>query len=101
MIVVCGTAKIRPGALASASSKEAMKAMIEASRREEGCLYYAYGADVLAPDTIIALEYWKDWAALDAHFKTPHMAVWRKFLGEIGVVERDLKGIEAKEVRVI
>jgi hypothetical protein len=29
------------------------------------------------------------------------MAVWRKFLGEIGVLERDLKGIEAKEVRAI
>ncbi len=78
-----------------------MRAMIEASRREEGCLYYSYGADILEPDTIIALEYWKDWAALDAHFKTPHMAAWRKFLGEIGVLERDLKGIEAKEVRTI
>ncbi len=97
MIIVCGTANVKPGAIAGA--KEAMRAMIEASRREEGCLYYSYGADIFAPDTIIALEYWKDWAALDAHFKTPHMADWRKTLAEIGVIARDLKAFEAGETR--
>ena len=93
MIIVCGTATIRRGALRGA--EPAMRAMIEASRAEPGCRYYSYGADVLDPDTIIALEYWNDQAALDAHFKTPHMAAWRQKLGQLGVVTFNVKAYDA------
>ncbi|MCB2096441.1 MAG: putative quinol monooxygenase [Parvularculaceae bacterium] len=97
MIIVSGTATVSPGALDKA--RGAMERVIAATRREEGCLYYSYGVDVMTPDTIVVLEYWESWAALEAHFTRPHMAEWVKTLGEIGVLSRDIKACEAGAVR--
>jgi quinol monooxygenase YgiN len=97
MIVVSGTAIFPPGAFEKA--QPAMQAMIEGSRAEAGCQYYSYGLDVLRSDTLIALEYWDDWAALEAHFNTEHMRAWRKALAEAGVLSRDIKACEAGPVR--
>lgn len=97
MIIVSGTARVKPGALEAA--RAAMMKVIEATRREEGCLYYSYGLDVTAPDTIIILEYWKDWPALERHFTEPHLADWVKTLGEVGVLSRDIRACEAGKTR--
>lgn len=97
MIIVSGTATVSAGALAKA--KDAMTKVIEATRREDGCLYYSYGVDVMTPDTIIILEYWKDWASLEKHFTEPHMAEWIKAIGAAGVISRDIKACEAGETR--
>jgi quinol monooxygenase YgiN len=97
MIIVSGTATVKPGALQKA--REAMLKAIAATRKEDGCLFYTYGADVVAPDTIVILEYWRDWAALERHFTQPHMAEWIKTLGEVGVVSRDIRACAAGETR--
>ncbi|HBS34111.1 MAG TPA: antibiotic biosynthesis monooxygenase [Parvularcula sp.] len=99
MIIVSGHAKLKPGALARA--RGAMLTAIEATRREEGCLFYSYREDVTAPDTIIILEYWKDWASLERHFTEPHMVEWVKALGEVGVVSRDIRAAEAGVTRTL
>jgi len=99
MIVVTGKAKITPGSLGKFRNE--MEAMITASRAEEGCIDYAYGIDVMEPDTLVVLEYWQDWAALDAHFTMPHMAVWRKELASIGVLSLDIKAAEMKDMRTL
>lgn len=93
MIIVSGTATVAPGAIEKA--RGAMARVIAATRAEKGCLYYSYGLDVMKPDTIIILEYWESWAALEAHFTQPHMAEWIKTLGEIGVLSRDIRACEA------
>ena len=97
MIIASGQATVKPGALAKA--REAMQAVIAATRKEAGCLFYSYGEDVSAPDSIIILEYWTDWAALERHFTAPHMAAWMKTLGDIGVVSSDIRAAEAGETR--
>jgi quinol monooxygenase YgiN len=97
MIIVSGHATVKPGALDKA--RGAMLRAIEATRKEEGCLYYSYGEDVTSPDTIIILEYWTDWAWLERHFTMPHMAEWIKTLGEVGVVSRDIRAAETGETR--
>lgn len=99
MIIVSGHAKVKPGALAKA--RGAMLTAIEATRKEEGCLFYSYGEDVSAPDTILVLEYWKDWASLERHFTMPHMAEWIKTLGDVGVVSRDIRAVAAGEIRTL
>ena len=90
MIIVSGTAIFKDGALAAIG--EAMAHMITASRAEDGCLHYAYGIDVLNQNEMVVLEYWRDWAALDAHFQTTHMADWRTALKDV-VVSRDIKAV--------
>ncbi len=99
MIIVSGTAKVEPGALDKV--RAVMEATILETRKEEGCIYYSYGVDVIDSDTIVVLEYWENWAALEKHFAQPHMAVWIKTLGEAGVVSRDIRFIEAGEERNI
>ncbi len=97
MIIVSGKAKLAPGALAKVQKD--METVIAATRAEAGCIDYSYGAEVTDPDTIIVLEYWESWEALEAHTKQPHMGVWMAKLGEVGVVSQSIRFIEAGEER--
>lgn len=96
MIIVSGTATVKPGT--ATALKDAMTTMITASRAERGCIDYRYGIDVLNPDQIVVLEYWDSWAALEAHFKMPHMAEWREALSG-AILSRDIKASEAGETK--
>ncbi|WP_375207379.1 putative quinol monooxygenase [Hyphococcus sp.] len=97
MIIVSGKVKVKPGGLAKIHSE--MKAVIDATRKETGCIDYSFGADVTEPDTLIVLEYWESWEALKAHGAQPHMSAWMAKMGEIGVVSQSLRFIEAGEER--
>ena len=46
-------------------------------------------------------EVWRDQAALERHFKQPHMDAWRSARAELGVGERKLFSYEAAEAREI
>jgi quinol monooxygenase YgiN len=63
-------------------------AMVAASRAEGGCIEYAHAADVSEPGLMRFFEIWRDQAALDAHAKAPHMAVWRAAGDGLGVHDR-------------
>ena len=76
-----------------------MLAMLAASRAEEGCLEYAYAEDVADPGLIRVFEVWRDQAALDAHFQTPHMAEWRSHWPQFGVSDRRLFAYEIASER--
>lgn len=89
MILVLGTVKLAPERLEGA--RPAMERMVAASRAEAGCIAYGYAQDLLDPATVHVIEKWRDRAALDAHFATPHMAEWRGVMGELGLSGRDLK----------
>ena len=79
--------------------KPHMQAMLEASRAEDGCLEYAYAVDVADPGLIRVYEAWRDQAAIDAHFKTPHMATWRSQWPAFGVSDRKLMAYETASER--
>ncbi len=83
MLIVLAKAKLGEGALEA--GRAAFTAMIEASRKEEGCIEYAYSVDVLDPSTLNIVEKWVDDAALVYHFQTPHMAAFQKAIGELDV----------------
>jgi quinol monooxygenase YgiN len=62
---------------------EAVKINTPLVRAEEGCIEYCPMIDVDAggpakfgPDTFVVVEKWRDDAALDAHRKAAHMAVY-------------------------
>lgn len=97
MIIVSGKAKLSPGGLEKVQND--MQALIAATRAEAGCVDYSFGADVTEPDTILVVEYWESWEALDAHVGQPHMTQWFAKLGEVGVVSQSIRFIEAGEER--
>jgi quinol monooxygenase YgiN len=83
MIVITGTIRIPADKLAEARAP--LGALIEATRREDGCLAYSFGEDVLDPGLMVAAEAWLDGAALGAHLNTPHFHAWREASLALGV----------------
>ncbi len=81
MLVIVGTVRLPPEKLGEA--RPAMASMITASRAEPGCIEYSYAQDVLDAGLIHVTEVWRDRAALDEHFRSAHIALWRK-LGSAG-----------------
>ena len=72
MIVIAGKILVRPERRAEA--ERAALAMAEATRREAGCISYAFYADMVDPGTFFIFEEWESDAALAAHFQSEHMA---------------------------
>jgi len=72
MIVIAGKIQVKPERRDEA--RKAALDMVEATRRESGCLSYAFYADLVEPATFFLFEEWESDAALGAHFQTEHMA---------------------------
>jgi quinol monooxygenase YgiN len=79
MIIVMGTIKLAPGDIDRLHS--AMATQMAATQAEDGCIQYVFSRDVTDPDALLVSERWRDQAALDAHMKTPHMAVFNAAIG--------------------
>src|SRR6185503_14860358 len=74
-IIIAGTVRVPPENIPL--FRPHMQTMLSASRAEDGCITYSYAVDVADPGLVRVFEVWRDQAAIDAHFKAPHMAVWR------------------------
>ena len=81
MLMLAGTFRVPPEKLGEAEPH--MAAVIEASGREEGCLYFAFGYDVLEPGLVNVMELWRDQAALDAHRETAHFQAYLARIGDL------------------
>jgi len=95
MLIVTGIIEIDPEHITTA--RAAAEKMMEATRREPGCLTYEFSQTIEAPHRFRVYEEWESEAALLAHFETPHMAAFREALGEIGILSREIFRIEAGE----
>jgi quinol monooxygenase YgiN len=98
-LIIAGTVRVPPENLER--FKPHMQAMLAASRAEDGCREYSYAVDVAEPGLVRVFEAWRDQAALDAHFKTPHMAAWRSHWPEFGVSDRRLFAYETASERAL
>ena len=78
-----------------------LEAVIAATRAEEGCITYSYARDVGDPELIRVFEQWRDQAALDTHFKAPHMLAWQKVRAENGFHDRRIRAYEVAAEREI
>ncbi len=76
MIQINGTIRLQGGATDDA--KDAIVAMVLASRQEDGCLDYSFAQDLADPATLVLFERWRDDDALQAHSQSAHMAEFRK-----------------------
>ena len=96
-VLIAGTVRVPPQNIARFTPH--MAKMLAASRAEDGCLAYAYAIDVEDPGLIRVFEAWRDQAALEAHFATPHLAAWRAAWPEFGVSDRRLIAYEVASER--
>jgi quinol monooxygenase YgiN len=85
MLIVHARAEVSDDALAAL--KPVADKMVAASNLEPGCISYAFAMDQQTPGLMRIVEVWQDQAALDAHFKTPHMAEFQAAIkGQIRII---------------
>lgn len=96
MLVIAGHVRIEPANREAAVT--AARDMMEATRREPGCISYTMSADLADQGAFHIFEEWESQAALDAHFKTPHMAAFQKQVGGLGVLEMKVQRYEVSSV---
>jgi quinol monooxygenase YgiN len=99
MIILAGTVRIAEGKREAALVP--MRAMVEASRAEPGCLRYAFSFDLLDDHLLRVFEVFEDEAALAAHRASPHMAAWRAAGAALGIGERDMSQYDVSGARTI
>lgn len=92
MIQINGTIKMAAGTMsANKELVRELKALISASRSEDGCEAYTFAQDILEPDTLIICERWRDKKALAAHSASKHMAEFQKVIAKTPPINRDLR----------
>ena len=92
MIVIAGFIQIDSASRVAAAS--AAVAMMQATAKEEGCVTYRFAADLEDKNRFLIFEEWTSDNALQAHFKAPHMAVFRAAMAGLKVLDRQIKRYE-------
>ncbi|RVW02565.1 putative quinol monooxygenase [Rhodococcus spongiicola] len=67
---VVATIPAKPGS--EDTVRTALTTLVDASRREDGCVSYDLYESTSTPGTFVVVEVWTDQHALDAHMKMPH-----------------------------
>lgn len=100
MIVVEGW--VRMDAAEIERLRPAAVEMMRATKAEEpGCLEYAYAVDLAEPGLLRVIERWASADALDAHFKTPHMAAFNAVLAGAKITGASVKAYDGEFVRIL
>lgn len=98
MIQINGTIQLAPGTVAAKPEVvESIRALVRATRAEDGCIDYSFAQDLTDPDVLVLFERWRDADALAAHFGTPHMATFQQVMAENPPVGRSLRRYETDE----
>lgn len=92
MLIIGGTIRLDPAkreeAIAAASE------MMDATRKEPGCISYAMSADVQDSGVFHVFEEWESQEALDQHFQAPHMAKFQASAGGLGIQGMEIQRYE-------
>jgi quinol monooxygenase YgiN len=81
MLVVAAEISIEPDIVETV--RDALLTMETETRKEPGCQAYAFSVDVNDAGTLRIFERWDSMEALEAHFKTPHMASFGAAISKI------------------
>jgi quinol monooxygenase YgiN len=74
--------------------------LIEATRREAGCISYELYQKPGDPDTLVFVETWKDKAAVDAHFAEPHLKAFQAAMADL-LIEARIELVHPEKVEVL
>ena len=96
MIIVLGQIEFQAEDFESAKALAA--SLVEETMKEDGCIKYAFAEDLSRPACFQLSECWRDAAALDVHFLTPHIKIYREGLMRLKVLSRVVKKYEATEL---
>jgi quinol monooxygenase YgiN len=92
MLIVSGEVRVEEGAIDGV--RAALCTMEEETRKEPGCITYAFSLDISSPATMRIFERWESMDALRAHFATPHMAAFGKAIAQVRPKSMEVKVFE-------
>ena len=87
MIHIAGTVRVRE----VAAAEEAIRALVAASRAEDGCIEYSLCFDLLDPNLVWINERWETMEALGAHSKTEHYKAWGAKAAGLGISDSSIR----------
>jgi len=97
MVVVQVEVVVEPGS--AEQVRDAVAKMEQATRREPGCLKYAFSVDVTDPGMVRVTERWESLDAIKTHLASPHMAEFNQAVGALQPKGLEIKAYEvAREV---
>lgn len=99
MLVVTGLLQFRPEHLEALRPQVAE--LIAQSRRDPGCLFYAWAEDLFEPGVIRMIEHWESWEEFEAHDRSPHATRWKAAIEPFGLLRREMTAHEASGIRSI
>lgn len=98
-VAVFGTLRFPPEAMPRV--RTAIRTLVDGTRALDGCHAYDVAEDLFDPGLVRFSELWPDQASLDAHLKAPHIAPWRAFCAEIGLISRDFTAYDTDGARPV
>ena len=96
MLVIAGRIRLDPAKRSDAIA--AAREMMTDTHREDGCISYTFSADLSDEGVFHVFEEWESQEALDAHFKTPHMALFQGLMPGFGLKEMKVQRYEVSSV---
>ena len=93
MIIQAGKFRIAAGKKEAAIPE--LRAMVEATRAEPGCVAYEFAFDMFDDHVLRVFELYADETAVEAHRNSPHMARMCAVMGDIGITDRDIASYDA------
>ena len=96
MLVIAGTVTIDPAHF-DALKAAAIEMMAE-THKEPGNIAYVFSSSLEDAGTVHIFEHWESQAALDAHFKAPHMAKFQAAIGGLGIKDMTVQKFEISSV---
>ena len=79
-IIVVEEIVLEEGAIEGVGVRDAIRIVEEESRKESGCLAFAFSVDISDPTTMRVYEQWESMEALEADLNANHMAVFQRAL---------------------
>lgn len=78
-----------------------LRALVKATREQDGCIAYDAAEDIFEPELIRFSEIWPDAESLTAHLCAPHIAPWRRVCQENGLIERSFTAFDGVNTRPV
>ena len=98
MIIILVEVGVKDGG--SDQVHDAVTRMETATRKEPGCITYAFSTDVSNPNVIRVTERWKSLDDIKAHMASPHMAQFQQDVMSLQPTSLTVKAYEANEIEM-
>lgn len=98
-VLVFGTVRFPPDRVEQV--RPHLRELVSATMRLDGAIAYDVAEDLFDPGLIRFSEEWPDSESLARHLEAPHIAPWRAFCREVGLISRAFTAFDAGEARPV